>query len=542
MSSSSYSHHAKNDSDGSNHSSVKSVEVNNYPKTKKKKVLKKKPKEIQKPPLHFDFNLVSSSSRPKEVLSISEEEASNQKAKSIYNYSVTSRKNDNLSSVSSKSRNYMNKNNIINNNQNIVKLPPPSKPNFIRKSQETIVKANFDDRWQLFLELKTLDKARNRIYFKVYFYKWKIATSTKFIERIKEKTASFEFNHESESNIKTIEKDKNNKADNAIDLINKARKKYDEYTSFLSQFEGQLSSYIQIPKKFNNGTTNTNNTSISNNNNINRSNIENHNFINSTSSINANLTQYRNANNSKKSHIFAKNENEEDNFSSFFNENDNNSTLVANKLINDSKQKVFDNMQETKDQQDSQLCEFDFTEYSDNLLQIETPQPFNSFTEPKPPSENSDSGEMPKSEVQISVDSITVANSFCDMIDNSISRSKELAVKTKTILADESQSSSDIENEFQDHSFIHEKKRRYISSSSSEDEDYFLPKLMIRYSKNHESSSSLADSFHVSRSSFENHLNERKDRKYSTGFPSDLYDEILSPLPVTKVKITSSKA
>lgn len=554
MSSSSLSRHAKNESDDSNRSSFKSIEITNYSKVKKKKTTNKKQKykEIYQPPLHFDFNVVSSSSRPKEVLSISGDSASTQKPKSVYNSSVTSKRNDSMSVASNRSHSYQDKTNINNTNPNIVNLPPPSKPNFIRKSQETIVNANFDDRWQLYLEMKALDDARNRIYFKVYFYKWKMLSSTRFIQRIREKTANFG-NFQTNENINHTNLNDKNTNDDANYLINKARKKYNEYTSFLSEFEGQVSNFLQIPTQSVSDNANkikdniskiqsisksniTESKTINNNQNI-INNYNRNNNINSTLSNSKNSFQQQDINNNK-AYIFNKNENEEDNSSAFFNEFDNNSILVENRLISEANRNTMNSKRGTafKDQQSSQLCEFDFTDSSDNLLQIETPPPSNpnSFMEPRPPSENSESGEIPRSEVQISTDSITVANSFCDMVDNSIIKSKELAVKTKMVLADESQSSSDVENEIKDHSFIHEKKRRYISSSSSEEEDEFLPRIMIRYSKNHNSSSSLADSFHVS--SFDSQL-DGNNKYFSRGFPSDLYDEILGPLPVTKIKM-----
>lgn len=554
MSSSSYSQHAKNESDMSNRSSVKSAEIENYSKVKKKKsvIKKQKYKEIYQPPLHFDFNLISSSSRQKEALSISAEKINAHKPKSVYNSSVASKKNDSISEASAKSRINPEGSNNNNNNSTIVHLPPPSKPNFIRKNQDTLIQANFDDRWQLFLEMKSLNDARNRIYFKVYFYKWKMLSSTKFIQRIREKTASFGSFETQEKIIQSNEnKDKNK--DDAKELINKARQKYNEYTSFLSEFEGQVSNFLQIPNQISNSNNKINDNinqirSISKNNiNGNQNNINNDSYVNENSFPNNNNSSIKQQNNSNsKAFISSKNENEnEDNSSAFFNDFDNNSMLVENRLINEANQNTFNSSRRKnslKNQQDSQLCEFDFTDSSDNLLQIETPPPSNqnSFMEPRPPSENSESGEIPRSEVQISTESITVANSFCDMVDNSIIKSKELAVKTKMVLDDESQSSSDVENEIKDHSFVHEKKRRYISSSSSEEEDEFLPRLMIRYAKNLDSSYSLADSFHVSRSSFDNNI-DGKNKYFSRGFPSDLYDEVLRPFPVTKIKTTKNE-
>lgn len=599
--SSSYSNRIKNGSDISNRSSVKSVEMENYTKVKKKRVIKKKQKvkEIHQPPLHFDFNfnMVSSSPPQKEVLSISGDTSSIQKPKSVYNSSIASKRNDSISTISAKSHNFQNKSNA---DTNIVRLPPPSKPNFIRKSQETLVKANFDDRWQLYLEMKALDDARNRIYFKVYFYKWKAASSNKFIERIREKTSHFESVQTSQKINNYHEQYQNMSKDDAAELINKARRKYNEYTSFLSEFEGQVSNFVQIPNQINNNDNKINdninmiqrikNKNINNRSNINSQidnnvddyqnydnqneqvnnsnagnyyNNSNHsNYINNSnqsnysnrknSNNNSNQNNYSNnssfsLNNSlqrqtvniSKNYVVSKNENEEDNSSAFFNEFENNSMLVENKLINEANR----NKVNLIDQQNSQLCEFDFTDSSDNLLEIENVSHINpnSSIGPKPPSENSETGEVPRSEVQISTDSITVANSFCDMVDNSIVKSKELAVKTKMVLADESQSSSDVESEIKDHSFIHEKKRRYISSSSSDEEDAFLPKMMIHYMKNHESSNSLADSFHVSRASFESELDGKRNRFFSRGFPSDLYDEILTPLPVTHRKVPKTK-
>ena len=139
-------------------------------------------------------------------------------------------------------------------------LPSPSKPNFIRKSQLMNVETNFDDRWQVFLELRKMDRARNRIYCKVYFKKWKKLTSIKFIKRITLKTESFDL-------IDSTPIDLNNRQNindkSAYDLINEARQKILEYNSNFSGFDGNASIRAHNRSYPNSGYYNNTNTNIS---------------------------------------------------------------------------------------------------------------------------------------------------------------------------------------------------------------------------------------------------------------------------------------
>lgn len=423
MTESQYSCHTSTSSSKSTtcHHRGPSLKSQNEKKANKpKKKLSKK--TIYQPPLHFDF--ASSLAQQKDLSFLSD---NTNKCNKLSTPHQSTKYDDNASTsteLSMFSTGFR--------NTTIINLPSPSKPNFVRKNQQILVKADFDDQWQLFLEMKHLEKTQKKIYFKVYFHKWKVQATAQFLNRLRRKTS---FDH-SESkfldNRTEIENVFVNDDDSAINLIKKARMKCNEYTSFLSDFGDQVSSFMH------------------------------HN----------NQEPY----------------------------------LYTNQHSFNEKTDFDDNRI-----QKNQLDDFDFTCSSDPQLKYE-----HSF------SDNSDNGEFQNSEIQLSMESITMANSVHDMIDDSLNRSHQLALETKKILADDCFSSSDVEKEILDHTFLNEKQRKYIINYESDDDDDnqrpFLRKPIQSTDQYHKPS--LADSFNASPSRFAS-ADELNHSNYSFVLGSD---------------------
>ncbi|OHS97698.1 hypothetical protein TRFO_36073 [Tritrichomonas foetus] len=425
------------------------------PKNKNKKIKKKTPETFSK------INFLSSSNRQKDLSSfLDDDNISTIPSKSVFNVSVSSKRFDTLSTMSK--RRSSKKSSSKTPEHFIIKLPPPSKPNFFRKNQQYTIEASFDDRWQEFLEMKKLDNARNQIYFFVYFRKWKAAASRKLIERIKERTASFESIKEV-SFTSEVQQSTNNE-ESAIDLINKARRKMNEYHSFISNIEGQTSNIFRTPQQNRNDSSRNENTELN---------------INSDFRFDG---------------------------KSFYNKN------YQNSFHNSS----------------PNIEEFEFTDSSDNTPRKPNVYKTQNVDQVIIESDDSENGSFKGNDTHMTNESITVANSFCEMVDSSINKSRELAKETKRILADDSQDSSEIEFEIKDHSFINERKRRYISGSSSSEEEIFLPKMLLKKKISH--NSSLADSFQVSPSTTSNF-----DLNRSLNYQSD----ILENIPSKKVHFVS---
>lgn len=88
-------------------------------------------------------------------------------------------------------------------------LPNPSNPNFFRKSDpKKSLDNTFEERWNQYIELRTLDKSRKQIYFGVYFNKWKRCFTNSYINRVKKQTKqleSFRFENYTKSHIDILE-------------------------------------------------------------------------------------------------------------------------------------------------------------------------------------------------------------------------------------------------------------------------------------------------------------------------------------------------
>ena len=114
-------------------------------------------------------------------------------------------------------------------NRREITLPPKDRPNFVRKgASELVINADFDDRWESFLETKKLGDAVSRIYQYVYFKKWKARFANSYCDRLEKRNlqmtesviqAEKEGQQSSKTEIQVLD---------TMNLIRLARSKIDE--------------------------------------------------------------------------------------------------------------------------------------------------------------------------------------------------------------------------------------------------------------------------------------------------------------------------
>ena len=132
-----------------------------------------------------------------------------------------------LHSVSYVTKSRQRKPNLLRQKQKTrydVTLPPPERPNFVRRgAYEDCEPVSFDDRWQSFLEAKKVNDARVACYLRVYFRRWRLRYSKSYVDKVRERTKLWD-----ESTSHTPTKAEVELAD-TLELIQLARSKVDSF-------------------------------------------------------------------------------------------------------------------------------------------------------------------------------------------------------------------------------------------------------------------------------------------------------------------------